>query len=55
MEEFTCTKCGSDCGIDGEYPKYFAWCDECGDYDKGFNCEEHAADVMSARIDEGQQ
>jgi len=30
--EVTCAKCNSVCQVDGEYPKFFAWCDECDDY-----------------------
>ncbi|MHA2280086.1 MAG: hypothetical protein ACXAC5_04320 [Promethearchaeota archaeon] len=30
--EVTCNKCKSICEVDGEYPKFFAWCDTCDDY-----------------------
>lgn len=52
MNEIECKKCGELCVIEGEYPKFHAWCDTCGDYAKGFDCLDHAADWMGSKIDE---
>lgn len=51
MSETQCKKCNNTCTIDGDYPKYFAWCDTCRDYADGFDAHEHAADVMGNLID----
>ena len=40
------------CTIDGDYPKFHAWCETCSDYAKGFDPFEHAADFMGSKIDE---
>ncbi len=47
-----CQQCGDDCEIDGEYPKYFAWCDICNNYAVGFDEHEYANDYLSTKIDE---
>ncbi len=51
MNEIECNKCGDICEVDGDYPKYFAWCDTCSDYAGGFDCDEYAADVLAGAID----
>jgi hypothetical protein len=38
--EFECGKCGTPCMVDGEFPKFFAWCDTCDDYAAGFGADE---------------
>ena len=30
--EVACNKCKSKCDVDGEYPKFFAWCETCNTY-----------------------
>jgi len=40
------------CQVDGEYPKFFAWCDECNDYAEGFDAFDYAADWMGDAIDQ---
>jgi len=51
MTEHKCTKCGEICPIDGEYPKFFAWCNTCGTYAEGFDIMDYAADYMASQID----
>jgi hypothetical protein len=45
--EIECSRCHNICVIDGDFPKYFAWCEVCKDYAEGFNCVEYAAEVMA--------
>ena len=52
MQEIICTKWKESCIIDGEYPKFFAWCETCADYAEGFDCLEYSADWMGDKIDE---
>ena len=49
--KFTCNKCNRQCIIDGEYPKFFCWCNNCDDYALGFDCLEYAADYQGQMID----
>lgn len=51
MNEIECNRCGNICEVDGDYPKYFAWCDTCSDYAEGFDGDEYAADVLAGTID----
>lgn len=51
MNEIKCNRCGDICEVDGDYPKYFAWCDTCSDYAEGFDSDEYAADVLAGTID----
>lgn len=51
MSEIGCQKCGNICIVDGEFPKFFAYCDTCGDYAEGFSDQEYAADYMGSLID----
>ena len=46
MSEHECTKCGTICEVDGDFPKYFAWCDECEDYAEGFDADDCARDMV---------
>jgi hypothetical protein len=48
---FFCEKCGDACKVDGNFPKYFCWCDTCNDYARGFEEKEYAADEIGRRID----
>ena len=48
---FKCQKCKEVCIVDGEYPKFFCYCDECRDYAEGFDCLEFAADYMADLTD----
>jgi hypothetical protein len=51
MIEVICERCGDICCVDGEFPKFFAWCYTCGDYaDCDWN--EYNADFLSSRADE---
>ena len=34
--ETDCKRCGESCSIEDEYPKAFAWCDNCNDYARDF-------------------
>jgi hypothetical protein len=51
-DEVQCKKCGDICIIDGEFPKFFAWCDTCHDYADGFDASDYAADYMGGLIDD---
>jgi transcription elongation factor Elf1 len=51
MNEFECIKCGSICQIDGEFPKFFAYCDVCGDYAKGFDADDYTRDIAAGIAD----
>ena len=46
----TCKKCGGLCDVDGEFPKFFAWCESCNDY-ATYNMDEYNADYYSRMID----
>ena len=53
MNEYTCSKCGSDCVVEWDESKCAGgwptcWCDECNDYAGGFN--ERAADYSADRL-----
>jgi hypothetical protein len=37
--------------IDGDYPKFFCYCDTCHNYAEGFDATEYAADYMGAQMD----
>ncbi len=50
--EFECQKCGEMCMVDGDPPKFLAWCCECDDYAKGFDDSDYAADYYASRIDD---
>lgn len=51
-DEIECKKCGEICVIDGEFPRYFAYCDFCHDYASGFDNEEYAANYIANLIDQ---
>jgi len=53
MIYYTCRKCFSECIVEGDFPKFYCWCDECDDYAKGFDeeAEDYAADYMGTMID----
>lgn len=50
MDEVICNKCDQPAVVDGEYPKFFAWCDTCNDYADSDMCA-YTADWMGDRID----
>lgn len=45
-----CRRCGELCQVDGEFPKFFAWCDTCNDY-ADYDMSEYAADYLATKID----
>ena len=49
--EVICAKCGDICVVDGDFPKYFAWCDTCHDYAAGFDDGEFAGEVAAGIAD----
>ena len=51
--EFECKKCGCICCVDGDCPKFYAWCDECGDYATGFDGNEYAVNYVADIADRG--
>ena len=46
----TCKKCGTPCKVDGDYPKFFAFCDTCDDY-ATYDMDMYAADWMADEVD----
>ena len=32
LHTIICKTCGDECQVDGEFPKFFAFCDTCGGY-----------------------
>ena len=50
-DEFQCERCGSDCIIEGEYPRFECWCDNCKVEALGFDVLEYAADWYAKQID----
>lgn len=51
-----CKRCGSICQIEGEFPKFFAWCDTCNDYaDADSAVDEYTADYLAAQIDKAHE
>ena len=46
-----CKKCGEICQIDGEFPKFFAYCDNCQDYVDDKDIDEYTADYLASEID----
>ena len=51
MSEVECSRCGEICEVDGDFPKYFAWCGTCKDYAGGFDCNAYAQEVMASIAD----
>ena len=45
-----CKKCGGICTIDGDFPKFYAWCDTCNDY-ADYDMGEYAADYLATIAD----
>lgn len=43
-----CKRCNEICQIDGEFPKFSAWCDNCRDY---VNVEDYTVDYHTGLID----
>jgi hypothetical protein len=50
-DQVTCSKCGSTCDIDGDPPKYFAFCDTCDDHAQGFDPFDYAVGLAATRVD----
>lgn len=48
--EIKCSQCGEMCVIEGECPKFYAWCDTCNDY-ADFDIQEYTADYIGGLID----
>lgn len=46
----TCKKCGDECQVDGEYPKFFAWCERCNDY-ATYDMDCYSADWYADQIE----
>ena len=42
-----CSRCGAVCVVDGEMPRYFAWCEVCKDYAGGFDGDAYAREVVA--------
>ncbi len=49
--EVECKKCGSICRVDGDFPRYLAWCYECNDYPAGFDGSEYARNIAEGIAD----
>ena len=50
-KRFVSCQCGEPCQVDGEYPKFFAYCDVCG---SDIDCAQYAIDYISSKIDEAE-
>lgn len=50
-----CKKCGEECQIDREFPKFFAWCYTCQDYAEGDDIEEYTKDWLASGIDKARE
>ena len=48
MNEIECSRCGEICVVDGDFPRYFAWCETCKDYAGGFDDHAYAQEVMAS-------
>lgn len=46
-----CKKCGEECDIDGEFPKFCAWCETCNDYAEGDGVKDYTEDWFASKID----
>lgn len=51
MSEFNCKRCGEPVSIEGEYPKFIAWCDNCNDYVEGFDPIDYAREFIADLAD----
>lgn len=45
-----CKKCDEICQIDGEFPKFSAWCEVCNDY-ADCDIDGYTADYLASGID----
>ena len=45
-----CQRCGDWCEIEGEFPKFDAWCWNCNDY-ANYDLSEYTADWLAAEMD----
>ena len=43
-----CKRCGGICMVDGEFPKFFAYCDNCQDY---VDVKDYTIDYHAGLID----
>ena len=54
MTEIKCKECKDICIVEGDYPEFFAWCENCGTYAEGFDCLEYAGDYLADKIEEAE-
>jgi len=54
LDTVICKCCEEECQVDGEYPKFFSWCDTCDTEPEGFDCLSYAADWMGYATDEAE-
>ena len=52
LTDVKCKQCKKYCIIEGSYPKFFAWCETCKNYAKGFNAVEYAITWHTSILDE---
>ena len=45
-----CRRCGELCYVDGEFPKFFAWCEKCKDY-ADYDMSKYTADWLASATD----
>lgn len=48
---FQCQRCGYDCQVEGEYPRFDCYCDACKKPAEGFDVLEYAAEWYAHQID----
>jgi hypothetical protein len=51
INEFQCERCGSDCIIDGDYPRFDCYCEVCKKEAEGFDVLEYAAKWYAEQLD----
>ena len=51
MYDVICKKCGTHCEVDGDYPRFTCWCDECNREAEGFDILDYGADWLGDMID----
>lgn len=52
MKEIECKKCKDMCIIEGAYPRFFAWCENCNTYAEGFDSLEYSEDYIADMVDQ---
>lgn len=51
VNEHQCERCGTECIIDGDYPRFDCYCDTCKKEAGGFDVLEYAANWYAEQLD----